>query len=163
VQGLIEAANQKGNLNYWSAAFYDDLPDEAIDTLVEIANQPASPMTQILVIPGGGAIAQVDDNAMALGSRQAAFNLHFLGMWADPADNQRNIDYIRNLSGAMKPWSTGAAYLNFLGDEGMSRIEASFGPEKFPRLQQLKATWDPTNVFRHNQNIPPAPGIPGQR
>jgi FAD/FMN-containing dehydrogenase len=163
VQGLIEAANQKGNLNYWSADFYDDLPDEAIDTLVEIANQPASPMTQILVIPGGGAIAQVDDNAMALGSRQAAFNLHFLGMWADPADNQRNIDYIRNLSGAMKPWSTGAAYLNFLGDEGMSRIEASFGPEKFPRLQQLKATWDPTNVFRHNQNIPPAPGIPGQR
>jgi FAD/FMN-containing dehydrogenase len=100
---------------------------------------------------------------MALGSRKAAFNLHFLGMWADQADNQSNIDYIRHLAGSLKRWSTGAAYLNFLGDEGMSRIEASFGPEKFARLQQLKAKWDPTNVFRHNQNIPPAPAVPPQR
>lgn len=163
VQGLIEAANQKGFMNYWTGDFYDELPDEAIDSLVEIATQPVSPMTQILVIPGGGAIARVDEDAMALGSRQAAFNLHFLGMWADPADNQLNIDYIRNLARAMKPWSTGAAYLNFLGDEGMSRIEASFGPEKFARLQRLKAQWDPTNVFCHNQNIPPAPELPAQR
>jgi hypothetical protein len=163
VQGLIEAGNQKGFMNYWTGDFYDELPDEALDTLVEIATQPVSPMTQIIVVPGGGAIARVDDDAMALGSRQAAFNLHFLGMWADPADNQRNIDYIRNLAGSLKRWSTGAAYLNFLGDEGMSRIEASFGPEKFARLQQLKAQWDPTNVFRHNQNIPPAPELPAQR
>jgi FAD/FMN-containing dehydrogenase len=163
VQGLIEAGNQKGHLNYWTGDFYDELPDDAIDTLVGIATQPVSPMTQIIVVPGGGAIARVDDEAMALGSRHAAFNLHFLGMWDDPADTERNIDYIRNLAGSLKPWSTGAAYLNFLGDEGMSRIEASFGPEKFARLQQLKATWDPDNVFRHNQNIPPAPAVPPQR
>src|SRR4051794_27128612 len=157
VQQLIEGGNQKGKYNYWTGDFYDEFPDEAIDTLVDIATQPVSPLTQIIVVPGGGAIARVDDNAMALGSRHAAFNLHFLGMWDDPADTQRNIDYIRNLAGALKPWSTGAAYLNFLGDEGISRIEASFGPAKFARLQQLKSTWDPTNVFRHNQNIPPAP------
>ena len=163
VQQLIAGGNQKGFLNYWTGDFYDDLPDEAIDTLAGLATQPVSPMTQILVVPGGGAIARVDDEAMALGSRQAAFNLHFLGMWADQADNQLNIDYIRNLAGAMKPWSTGAAYLNFLGDEGVSRIEASFGTEKFARLQQLKAKWDPDNVFCHNQNIPPAPAVPPQR
>jgi hypothetical protein len=163
VQGLIEAGNQKGFLNYWTGDFYDEFPDEAIDTLVGIATQPVSPMTQIIVVPGGGAIARVDDDAMALGSRRAAFNLHFLGMWEDPADTDRNIAYIRNLAGSLKPWSTGAAYLNFLGDEGTSRIEASFGPEKFARLQQLKAQWDPDNVFRHNQNIPPAPAVPPQR
>jgi FAD/FMN-containing dehydrogenase len=163
VQGLIEAGNQKGNLNYWTGDFYDEFPDEAVDTLVRIATEPVSPMTQIIVVPGGGAIARVDDDAMALGSRRAAFNLHFLGMWTDPADTDRNIDYIRNLAGSLKPWSTGAAYLNFLGDEGLSRVEASFGPEKFARLQQLKATWDPDNVFRHNQNIPPAPAVPTQR
>jgi FAD/FMN-containing dehydrogenase len=162
VQGLIEPGNQKGKLNYWTGDFYDELPDEAVDTLVAIATQPVSPMTQIIVVPGGGAIARVDDEAMALGSRQAAFNLHFLGMWDAPADTQRNIDYIRNLAGSLKPWSTGAAYLNFLGDEGMGRIEASFGPEKFARLQALKARWDPTNLFRHNQNIPPTPHIPQQ-
>ena len=163
VQGLIEGGNQKGFMNYWTGDFYDELPDEALDVLCEIATQPSSPMNQIIVVPMGGAIARVDEDAMALGSRQSQFNLHFLGMWADPADNQRNTDYIRNLAGALKPWSTGAAYLNFLGDEGMSRIEASFGPEKFARLQQLKAQWDPTNVFCHNQNIPPAPEVPSQR
>jgi len=163
VQQLIEGGNQKGALNYWTGDFYDELPDEALDTLCAIATQPSSPLNQIIVVPGGGAIARVDDDAMALGSRHAAFNLHFLGMWTDPADTDRNIDYIRNLAGSLKPWSTGAAYLNFLGDEGMSRIEASFGPAKFARLQELKAKWDPTNLFRHNQNIPPAPELPTQR
>ena len=162
VQRLIEGGNQKGKLNYWTGDFYDEFPDEAVDTLVAIATQPVSPLTQIIVVPGGGAVARVDDDAMALGSRKAAFNLHFLGMWEDPADSQRNIDYIRDLAGSLKPWSTGAAYLNFLGDEGMSRIEASFGPEKFARLQALKSQWDPTNLFRHNQNIPPMPEIPRQ-
>jgi FAD/FMN-containing dehydrogenase len=163
VQQLIEGGNQKGKMNYWTGDFYDELPDEAIDVLVATATQPVSPLTQILVVPMGGAIARVDDDAMALGSRHAAFNLHFLGMWEDRADDQRNIDYIRNLAGSLKQWSTGAAYLNFLGDEGVSRIEAAFGSAKFARLQQLKATWDPDNVFCHNQNIPPAPGVPSQR
>jgi FAD/FMN-containing dehydrogenase len=163
VQQLIDPGNQKGMQNYWTGDFYDDLPDEAIDVLVGMATQPVSPLTQIIIVPGGGAIARVDEDAMALGSRHAAFNLHYLSAWADPADDDRNIAYTRGLAGAMKPWSTGAAYLNFLGDEGMSRIEASFGPAKFARLQQIKAQWDPDNVFRHNQNIPPAPAVPPQR
>ncbi len=56
----------------------------------------------------------------------------------------------------MKPWTTGRAYLNFIGDEGLGRVEAAFGPDRYARLQALKATWDPENLFRHNQNIPPA-------
>jgi FAD/FMN-containing dehydrogenase len=163
VQDLIAPGNPKGRLNYWTADFYADLPDEAIDTLVGIATQPVSPFTQIIVVPGGGAIARIDDEATAFGSRQAAFNIHYLSMWEDPADTDRNIDYTRRLAGAMKQWSTGAVYLNFLGDEGMSRIEAGFGPEKFARLQGIKAQWDPDNVFHHNQNIPPAPTVPPQR
>jgi len=56
----------------------------------------------------------------------------------------------------MKPWATGRQYLNMIGDEGVSRVEAAYGPEKFAKLQALKGKWDPTNLFRHNQNIPPA-------
>jgi FAD/FMN-containing dehydrogenase len=56
----------------------------------------------------------------------------------------------------MKPWTTGEVYLNFIGDEGQDRVEAGFGPAKYARLRELKAKWDPTNLFRHNQNIPPA-------
>jgi FAD/FMN-containing dehydrogenase len=110
----------------------------------------------MLILAGGGAIARVDEDATAFGNRNAPFNTHLLGMWADPAESEKNIAYVRNIAQAMKPWTTGRAYLNFLGEEGHERVEAAFGPEKFPRLQALKAKWDPNNLFRHNQNIPPA-------
>ncbi|MGH8984379.1 MAG: FAD-binding oxidoreductase, partial [Acidimicrobiia bacterium] len=155
VQQLINPGNPKGLQNYWSADFLAELPDEAVDTLVEHATKPVSPFTQILLIPGGGAIARVDDDATAIGQRKAPWNVHFLSLWPDPADNEVNIAYTRAISTAMKPWTTGAVYLNFIGDEGQERVEAAFGAEKYARLQQLKAKWDPTNLFRHNQNIPP--------
>jgi FAD/FMN-containing dehydrogenase len=56
----------------------------------------------------------------------------------------------------MKPWASGTVYLNFIGDEGASRVEAGFGPGKWQRLRELKKKWDPENLFRMNQNIPPA-------
>jgi FAD/FMN-containing dehydrogenase len=156
VQQLIDPANQKGHLNYWSGDFYGPLPDEAIEVFVGLATAPVSPLSQMIVVPGGGAVARVDDHETAFGGRDAAFNIHYLSMWADPADTTANVDYTRRISGAMKPWATGNVYLNFLMDEGLSRVEAGFGPEKFARLRDIKATWDPDNVFHHNQNIPPA-------
>ena len=156
VQQLLDPPNQKGMLNYWTGDFYDDLPDDALDILVAKTSEPVSPMTQIIVVPGGGAIGSIDDDAMAFGQRQTPWNIHYLSMWADPAETERNIAYTRDLAGAMKPWSTGRVYLNFLGDEGQDRIAAGFGPEKYARLRALKTDWDPTNLFRHNQNIPPA-------
>ena len=77
-------------------------------------------------------------------------------MWADPAGDEANIAFTREIAAAMKPWTTGRAYLNFIGDEGPGRVEASYGPEKYARLQKIKRVWDPHNVFHHNQNIPPA-------
>ena len=156
VQQLLDPPNQKGNLNYWTGDFYEELPDDAVDVLVAKAGRPVSPFTQIIVIAGGGAIARVDDDAMAFGQRQTAWNIHYLSMWADPADNEKNIAYTKDLAGSMKPWSTGRVYLNFLGDEGQDRVASGFGAEKYDRLRQIKAQWDPTNLFRHNQNIPPA-------
>ena len=156
VQQLLDPGNQEGHLNYWTGDFYDALPDEAVHTLVEKATQPVSPLSQIILIAGGGAIARVPDEATAFGHRSTKWNIHFLSMWADPADTERNISYTKEFSGAMKPWSTGRVYLNFLGDEGQDRVEAGFGPEKYARLRAIKKAWDPGNLFRHNQNIPPA-------
>ncbi len=156
VQTLLDHGNPKGRLNYWTGDFYDDLPDEALDILVAKATQPVSPMSQMIVLPGGGAITRVDENAMAFGQRQARFNIHYLSMWSDPAETDRNIAYTKDIAGAMKPWSTGGAYLNFLGDEGQARVEAAFGSAKYKRLRDLKTKWDPQNLFRMNQNIPPA-------
>ena len=157
VQQLLDPSNQKGFQNYWTADFYDDLPDEAFDILADFGNRPVSPMTQLIVLPGGGAVSRVGEDAMAFGQRGARWNIHYLSLWPDPADTETNIAYTRERAGAMQPWSTGRAYLNFIGDEGVGRVEAAFGPEKYARLAQLKREWDPTNLFRHNQNIAPAP------
>ena len=156
VQDLITEANPPGRRNYWSADFLAELPDEAVDTLVEHATNPVSPFSQMLVVAGGGAIARVPEDATAFGDRTAPFNMHYLSMWEDAADDDANIAYTRAIAAAMKPWTTGRAYLNFIGDEGLHRIEASFGAEKYASLQELKTKWDPNNLFSHNQNIKPA-------
>jgi FAD/FMN-containing dehydrogenase len=156
LQQLLNAPNPHGMQNYWTADFYSELPDDALAVLVAHATNPVSPMTQIIVVPGGGAITRVDDDAMAFGHRHEKWNIHYLSMWPDPADTAKNIDYTRGISSAMKPWASGGVYLNFIGDEGAERVHSAFGPGKYERLQRLKDEWDPTNVFRHNQNIPPS-------
>ena len=127
VQQLLDPPNPKGMRNYWTADFYDELPDDAVDVLVSRATQPVSPMTQIILVPGGGAIARVDDDATAFGQRRSRWNIHFLSMWPDASDDARNIAYTRELSGALKPWAAGEVYLNFIGDEGPERVHSAFG------------------------------------
>jgi FAD/FMN-containing dehydrogenase len=155
VQQLLDGANPKGMQNYWTADFLAELPDDAVETLVEHATKPVSPLTQIILLPGGGAPSRTPEDATAFSTRNAPFNIHYISMWPDPADTEKNIAYTRAIAGAMKPWTTGRAYLNFIGEEP-GRVEVAYGPEKYARLQALKAKWDPTNLFRHNQNIPPA-------
>jgi FAD/FMN-containing dehydrogenase len=156
VQQLLDEPNPKGMQNYWTADFLNELPDEAIDVLVSHATNPVSPLTQIIVVPGGGAVARVAEDATAFGQRDAPWNVHYLSMWPDPSDTDTNIAYTRAIAAAMKPWSTGRVYLNYIGDEGSGRIEEAFGSDKYRRLADIKRTWDPTNLFCHNQNITPS-------
>jgi len=156
VQQLLDAGNPSGLQNYWSADFLAELPDEAVDTLVALATKPVSALSQIVLVAGGGAVARVPSSATALGERTAPWNIRYLSLWADLAATERNIAYTKSISASMKPWTTGRVYLNYIGDEGHGRVAAAFGPEKYARLAALKKVWDPTNVFRHNQNIPPA-------
>ncbi|HSE47336.1 MAG TPA: FAD-binding oxidoreductase [Gemmatimonadales bacterium] len=155
IQQLLDAANPKGLQNYWTADFLSELPEEAIGIMVDRGTQPVSPFTQIILFAGGGAISRVPEEATAFGQRTAPFNLHYLSMWPDATDNEKNIAYTREFAAALKPWATGRAYLNFLGEEGQERVISAFGPEKYRRLQQIKDRWDPENIFHNNQNIRP--------
>src|SRR4051812_10553138 len=156
VQRLLDDANPPGLRNYWTADAFERLPDQAVDLLVGLATRPASPLTQVVVFPGGGAIARVPEESTAFARRDAPFSIHYLGMWSDPADDELNRASIRQLAAVLKPWTTGTVYVNFIGDEGPGRVEESYGDEHFVRLRQTKLGWDPDNLFRHNQNIPPA-------
>ena len=158
LQRLLDPASPKGMQNHWTADFLAGLPDEAIDTLV--AGVAPSPLTQIIVVPGGGALSRVPDDATAMGHRRAPWNVHYLSMWPDPADSERNVSWVRALAAAMKPWTTGGLYLNFIGEEGEARVRAAFGPEKYARLVALKDRWDPENLFRLNHNIKPSRPLP---
>ncbi len=155
VQSLIAESAPSGMQNYWCADFCE-LPDEATEVFAEHGNAHLSPLAQALVVPGGGAIARVPDDAMAFGQRSAPFNIHLLTMWPDPADSEANIAWTRSFAAAMKPYAHGGAYLNFIGDEGGDRVREAFGPEKYERLQALKDRYDPSNLLRLNQNIAPS-------
>jgi FAD/FMN-containing dehydrogenase len=156
VQRLIDPGNQKGMRNYWTAEFLTGVPDAAIETICRYHLSKPSPLTQIVLMPGGGAVARVADDRMAIGQRQAPFNIHILSMWTDSADDEANIVWTKEFGAAMKPFATGRVYLNFIGDEGEDRVKAAFGPETYARLQKLKERYDAGNLFRLNQNIRPA-------
>ena len=156
VQQLLDGGAPKGMQNYWTADFLAELPDEAIDVLVEHATEPGlAADARSSWSPAAARRPGWARRRRRSGSGTAPWNIHYLSMWPDPADTERNIAYTQAIAAAMKPWTTGRVYLNYIGDEGEDRVEASFGEKKFARLRELKQQWDPQNLFRHNQNIPP--------
>jgi FAD/FMN-containing dehydrogenase len=78
-------------------------------------------------------------------------------MWTDPTADELHETMNREFAAALAPFSTGGVYVNFLGEEGDARIRAAYGDAKYERLARLKRRFDPENLFRLNQNIPPAP------
>jgi FAD/FMN-containing dehydrogenase len=156
VQQLIDPGYPAGMRNYWTGDFLAGLPDEAIDVLGRFHLSTPSPLTQIIILPGGGASARVPDGTMAIGDRRAPFNLHITSLWDDPAADAANIAWTRELGAAIKPFTTGRVYVNFIGDEGQERVVASFGREGYARMQALKDRYDPDNLFRSNQNVRPS-------
>jgi hypothetical protein len=75
--------------------------------------------------------------------------------WSEPQDADPHVAWTQDLWQAMRPWSAGGVYVNFLGDEGQDRVRAAYGERKYQRLVALKDRYDPTNFFRLNQNIQP--------
>jgi FAD/FMN-containing dehydrogenase len=98
---------------------------------------------------------------MAFSHRNARYNLLICGMWSEPMEDVQNVKWVRNFWDAMKSYSSGAVYVNYLGqpkDEGLKRVKDAYGSEKYQRLVELKKKYDPTNLFRLNQNIDPSVG-----
>jgi FAD/FMN-containing dehydrogenase len=141
-----------GYRNYWTAENVVDLPDEAIDAVARRAAElPAGP-SQLFIVAWGGALARVGPQHSPLAGRDAAFIVHPLLLWQDAADDERNQALARAFRTDLRPWSTGATYPNFLGDEGSRRMRAAYGTS-IERLATVKADWDPHGVFRTHQNI----------
>jgi FAD/FMN-containing dehydrogenase len=153
LQSMID--DPPGMRQYWSADYHASLPDEALALFIAAGNRRASPLTQHLLLPWGGELARIDEDATPMAQRGARWVTHPFATWTDPADDELNIAWVRGYRAANAPFTTGGVYLNFIGDEGGERILAAFGTDKLARLAGIKAEYDPANVFAGNQNIRP--------
>lgn len=156
VQSMLDESAPAGLHHYNKADYLRELGDDAIDTLLTQFASVTSPMAQILTAQLGGAIAQIPSDATAFGHRNAPYLLWIVNMWADPAESEKNVAWTRDISEAMRPFSTGGVYVNALGDEGHERVRSAYGAANYERLVTLKNRYDPTNFFRLNQNIKPS-------
>ncbi|HSP71668.1 MAG TPA: FAD-binding oxidoreductase [Gaiellaceae bacterium] len=155
IQTLIDPLWGKGIHSYFKATNLARLDDELIDRLCEIHLAAPGPQCEIHVHQMGGAVGRVADGATAFAERSMPFVLNAVTGWHDPDVGAAHTDWARAAIAAGADASTGRAYVNFLGDTDAART--SYSDETYARLVSLKNEYDPTNVFRLNQNIEPEP------
>jgi SAM-dependent methyltransferase len=141
-----------GLRTYIKAGFADDLPHGLIDALLDRAARLRSPISQVELLALGGAITGVDPDATSFPFRRARWLINIPATWRDAADDEHEIAWARATYAAVQPFLTKGTYVNFMGDD---EDTASAYGRTIERLQQVKAAYDPDNVFRLNQNIQP--------
>ena len=145
----------RGALNYWKSAFFTELSDAAVQTMVEAFEATPSIMTGMVIEHFHGAVCRVDPTATAFPHREPGYNLVLIGQWIDPADTDANIAWVRDTFAALEPYTapTGVRELpgRRRGRPRRRRLRA-----QLDRLVDLKRRYDPDNLFHLNQNIDPA-------
>jgi len=159
-QQLLDSFYPSGLRSYWKSNFLKEISDGVIDAMVAHCGRRPTPICHgIIEHQLGGAVRRVSREATAFGQRDAEYSFMSLGVCSEAADAENCVRWARDFWDAMQPFSTGGVYVNYLGreaDEGPERIKAAYGAEKYARLVALKNRYDPTNLFRLNQNIKPS-------
>jgi len=145
------------NRHYWKGHFVRELIDELIDELIARLVVLGRAPGGVLIESLHGAPKDAAEDAGVVAFRRAAFNVSAIATWQDPALDEEHIRWARDTAAALEPWSfSGGGYVNYMqADEPIERVRAAFGAEAFARLQALKQRYDPNNVLRRNQNVPP--------
>ena len=158
-QSAADEMFPKGSRAYWRNASFDTLTDEGIDVQVRRGTEQTWRGTGFDIHHFGGAFSRVPEDATPFPKRSARFWLNIYGFWADAADDEARLAFIRGFADDVKPFATGGQYVNFMGDErsrGVRDVAQSvYGSQKLRRLQALKRAWDPENIFRRNFNVVP--------
>ena len=156
-QSFLDGSFSWGKRNYWKSSIMRIVPDEAFDVMLDYFKTVPSPLSFVLVEHNGdGAINRVNSSETAFGHRDWTHNLVVWSIWEDEADDEKNIQWARDLWEAMQPYSREAVYVNYLDNEGDERVKAAYAKETYERLVELKNKYDPTNFFCGNQNIKPS-------
>ncbi len=154
LQSLFDGLYPAGLQWYWKADFFNELNDTAIDLHVKYGAQLPTLHSTMHIYPINGAAGRVGKNETAFSFRDANFAEVIVGVDPDPANNERMIAWAKDYWMALHPYSAGGAYVNMIMDEGEGTVKAAYR-DNYPRLAQVKAKYDPTNLFHTNQNIKP--------
>jgi hypothetical protein len=155
MQSLLDATQPKGRRYYWKSEYLSQIEPALCEKIVEHAAKIRSPHSAVILFPIGGALNRLADETSPAGNRDARYVLNITGAWEQTGDDSANIEWVRAAWNEMKKFSTGGTYINFLtDDEGAERTAAALG-RGLARLGEVKAKWDPQNMFRTNKNIKP--------
>ena len=156
-QGAFDALYPAGLQWYWRADFIKEIPDDAIAAHIEWGERMPTWMSTMHLYPIDGAAGRVANDATAWAYRDAKWAMVEAGISPDPGLAGTLRDWTVGYWEALHPYSMGGAYVNFMMDEGQERVRATYRGN-YDRLAQIKAKYDPTNLFHVNQNIRPAAG-----
>jgi hypothetical protein len=153
-QSMLDPSFEPGWWYYVRSCDIQELNDDVIDVVSDFGERLESPITSIALWQMGGAVSRVGDDETAFSGRSAGFTFNINGNSTSADGFDRERQWARDYWSALEPWHT-SVYVNFLMEEGEGRIREAYGADKYDRLKALKRTYDPTNLFRLNQNIRP--------
>lgn len=154
LQTMFDDLYPPGMQWYWKADFVKDFNDTSIDLHAKYGSQLPTPLSGVHVYPINGAASRIAKNDTAWNYRDANYALVIVGLDPDPGNKEIITNWAKDYWNALHPYSAGGAYVNFMMDEGEDRIKATYR-ENYKRLAEIKAKYDPNNLFRVNQNIKP--------
>jgi FAD/FMN-containing dehydrogenase len=154
LQTLLDAANPNGRRYYWKSEYMASVEQGAIDAMVARAASIPSPHSGIIFFQIGGALNELPAEHSPVGNRDARYVCNIASSWEAADADAVNVTWTRDTWQAIRPFSTGGTYLNFLNaDEGVERTADAYAPETFARLAALKKKLDPDNFFRHTKSF----------
>ena len=155
-QKALDPAWGNGFHNEWMGHYIQELDDPTIDTLLHYVSRVTSPYTDVKLAHLEGAVQRVGENDTSFSYRNSKYAMVIQTRWQDPSETEKHLKWTHNFFNSMKSHGTGKVYVNFIADEGEKRVRDAYNPTTFKRLQDIKAKYDPGNMFRMNQNIKPA-------
>ena len=154
LQSLFDPLFPKGIYSYSKSDYFDKIPAAMVDDMIAWAERKPTPLSFTHLNHFGGAMARVANDATPFAQRDATFAFSQDAFWERPEDTAANVKWVKDYWQAMRAYSPRGAYVNFMADEGEDRVRESYRGN-YDRLVQIKRKYDPTNLFRLNQNIKP--------
>ena len=154
LQTMADASFPHGQRYYTKSGYFSNFDDSTIDQLLDAVVSIPSPQTQIELAYLGGAASQVPAGETAFGDRSAPFILNLLANWSDPSADTEHVSWIRGLFARLHPAMKPGVYVNFMSGDEQNRVPEAYR-ERWDRIVDIKTRYDPCNLFRLNQNVPP--------